>query len=975
VSTRVNNVVERFTLVGDDKSFGKTFKGAAKDTQNLDHNMSKLGKVFQAFGVSGIGRGFGDLKQALGGFARGNLSYGVSSLSRAFTGLNAAGRGAYAAIGMASAAVAGIVAVGIKATKTYMALGRTLQQFSRIGGLKPDTSLQLYGQLKMTGADVGLASKNLGMFAKNLKVAQGGTGNQAKAMAMLDIELRKSNGDWKSVSEILPEYRNALSGTKDAATKAFAAQSMLGRGYQSLSKWISVSEKDIKRYNKIVAATGFTWLGKDSGGMKKLLETQRQISLTWELMLAGIGKAISPYIAKIMKAAAVIGPAFLNGFKAGAKAIAVIFAPLGWVVKALDKLFPSLDVVKKLASAFGFLLPIIIAIGGALTTFVLAVKGLQALSGAKAAAAAWYAEKVAIDANTASAVANARAKETGVLPPNIYGRGGAGAMGTALPDYAGKARIAQQARIAERETAQAAKLAKMAEAASAAGIAPALVPATRAVDELGVAASATGGRFAAMGASIKAAAVSSIVAMGPWIIAAAAVGAAYMGIKWAYGQWQDAEKQAAAAHANFAATIGKDLAGVQQKIGIVSQKYRDFANLLATDVASDLNDHIEAGKKSFLGGPVWFHGTGDAERVAAESAKKILDTTQKIFDQGPMTEAGKAKVVDAIKTLQGLGTIAAPAVALLSGELLAIDPSALDTAAQKAAKLAQVLKDNATLISVLIPGMSGPATMSQANAKSAGWMDKAGGMLKGATIVDPATLVDPAAIQQAASDARNTAASTLVGMATTFAGIAKNIVKKINKQDWRAVGVAIRKATDAMMKGWGDVGGTGGSGLASTLLDLPNALLSLATSLAAVPKNIVAKINEKDWFAAGVAIRKAEDALVAGAGMGSASSALSVTVAPTYSGRFKPGQKGMKYASGADFITKGATPMIVGEAGPEHVRVTPLTGPHARPAAPVVHVHIGTVVGTDEAAARKLSEMVGRHLSRGVMRQMVGQNA
>jgi hypothetical protein len=43
--------------------------------------------------------------------------------------------------------------------------------------------------------------------------------------------------------------------------------------------------------------------------------------------------------------------------------------------------------------------------------------------------------------------------------------------------------------------------------------------------------------------------------------------------------------------------------------------------------------------------------------------------------------------------------------------------------------------------------------------------------------------------------------------------------------------------------------------------------------------------------------------------------------------------------------------------------------------APVVHVHIGSVVGTDEAAARKLSGMVGRQLSKGIMRQMVGQNA
>ena len=32
-----------------------------------------------------------------------------------------------------------------------------------------------------------------------------------------------------------------------------------------------------------------------------------------------------------------------------------------------------------------------------------------------------------------------------------------------------------------------------------------------------------------------------------------------------------------------------------------------------------------------------------------------------------------------------------------------------------------------------------------------------------------------------------------------------------------------------------------------------------------------------------------------------------------------------KFATGADFVTSGATPMLVGESGPERVSVTPLT--------------------------------------------------
>lgn len=62
-----------------------------------------------------------------------------------------------------------------------------------------------------------------------------------------------------------------------------------------------------------------------------------------------------------------------------------------------------------------------------------------------------------------------------------------------------------------------------------------------------------------------------------------------------------------------------------------------------------------------------------------------------------------------------------------------------------------------------------------------------------------------------------------------------------------------------------------------------------------------------------------------------------------------------KHAAGADFITSGTTPMIVGEAGPERVTVTPLGKGHG---GGDVHVHIGQVIGTDSASARAFAATV-----------------
>lgn len=92
------------------------------------------------------------------------------------------------------------------------------------------------------------------------------------------------------------------------------------------------------------------------------------------------------------------------------------------------------------------------------------------------------------------------------------------------------------------------------------------------------------------------------------------------------------------------------------------------------------------------------------------------------------------------------------------------------------------------------------------------------------------------------------------------------------------------------------------------------------------------------------------------------------------------GEGAAKLASGRGLASGGYVPArpggtayILGEGGEgEHVIPDSKMGKRG---GGDIHVHIGTLVGTDERAARQLSDMVGRHLMRGVRRGMVGQNA
>jgi hypothetical protein len=85
---------------------------------------------------------------------------------------------------------------------------------------------------------------------------------------------------------------------------------------------------------------------------------------------------------------------------------------------------------------------------------------------------------------------------------------------------------------------------------------------------------------------------------------------------------------------------------------------------------------------------------------------------------------------------------------------------------------------------------------------------------------------------------------------------------------------------------------------------------------------------------------------------------------PAYA--FIEGASKLKFASGGDFITRGTTPFIAGEDGAERVTITPLGKSGVSRGGSQVHIHIGTVMGTDRMAAEKLATMVSEVLTRRV---------
>lgn len=293
---------------------------------------------------------------------------------------------------------------------------------------------------------------------------------------------------------------------------------------------------------------------------------------------------------------------------------------------------------------------------------------------------------------------------------------------------------------------------------------------------------------------------SLALSVGPWLVVAAAATAAIIGIEWAYGEWQKAEQQLSDASKGFADNVTAQFDRIAKKYGETSSQMRDFSKMVQADIDKMLSDtrQLDWGKtiSNFLLGGGFKSPVGGSEMSAqAKQAKDLYDQIEKILNTGPVavgspTEKKLVGLLDQMKAIPHPTQAVKDAIAAVAAQLQAIDPHVFDTVAEAAAGAAQQV-DLLKMVTLQLPGMSGPATMSQGQAIAGGWMDAATGAVKnGAVIVE--------AVQQTAAQT----AAAGADLAMKLKDIPKNIVKILDR-DWVGIGAAFNKAMLDLNAGFG----------------------------------------------------------------------------------------------------------------------------------------------------------------------------
>lgn len=346
-------------------------KGGVDALKKLEHGVKDVhtttGKTEKAMngstsrmlrGWTNLKTGLGQFKDGLGKIVKGDFKGGISDIGDAIHSVGGKGFLAVAGIAAAGAAIFALWEIGKKALTTLMKVGSELSGLGRLTGLEGEGLTGLYGQFRMTGTDPAAAGTAIGRFSKSLKDARaGGTTAGAGVFKELGVDVRDVNGKLIDGNVVLGKTRTALSKVGDTYTRNADAQALFGRGFKSLGKWLTSSEKDIASYDKIVSESGFSWGPDQKKDYATFVRKQREMSLRWDLMWASIGQKMLPLLNKILTK--YISPMF-NRFskflglldlipgKRGAvsQAFQMMFGPILDALDAMNKIIDALDAIK-----------------------------------------------------------------------------------------------------------------------------------------------------------------------------------------------------------------------------------------------------------------------------------------------------------------------------------------------------------------------------------------------------------------------------------------------------------------------------------------------------------------------------------------------------------------------------------------------------------------------------------------------------
>lgn len=207
-----------------------------------------------------------------------------------------------AASNAAAVGLAGLSGLAYKGVKSYEELTNSIANLKRQSDISAEDASLLVGQWQRYGVSVEAGTKATTMLSKAIYSVNSGSkagAETAKAFAAVGVSM--ADLKTKSPAQILEQVRSALSEMPAGAERTALASKLMGRGFQSLSKWLAASQSDIQGLNQTLSETGQVMDEAELAKAKKQMKEQADMAVEWRGIMLQVGRAAMPIMKSLTK--------------------------------------------------------------------------------------------------------------------------------------------------------------------------------------------------------------------------------------------------------------------------------------------------------------------------------------------------------------------------------------------------------------------------------------------------------------------------------------------------------------------------------------------------------------------------------------------------------------------------------------------------------------------------------------------------
>jgi len=233
----------------------------------------------------------------------------VASQGGAWSKMGAAASGAKSRIATigAAAGLTALTGMAYKGVKAYQDLTSSISALQRQSDISAEDASLLVGQWQRYGVAVESGTKATTILSKSIyaiNTAAAGSEKAAGAFDALGISLEDLKT--KTPAEVLEQVRAALSEMPPSAERTALASTLLGRGFQSMSKWIGASSDDLSALNQQLRDTGQVMSKDELSKAKDDMKQMALLQVQWRGLQVELGRAALPYMTSFASATSAV---------------------------------------------------------------------------------------------------------------------------------------------------------------------------------------------------------------------------------------------------------------------------------------------------------------------------------------------------------------------------------------------------------------------------------------------------------------------------------------------------------------------------------------------------------------------------------------------------------------------------------------------------------------------------------------------